>query len=152
MMDYISEYAVSIIVVSVLAVLLENILPGGSSKKYINVMIGLLVMLVILSPLTRLPHYSETFAVPELRLDDKDLSAAAPQSYIADNFQRNLALAISEDIYSSYNTAVNCRVACTVNEDGQITGVRRVQLEPYSAEIGTYVAQKYGFEEACVTP
>ncbi len=150
-MSFLNEYAVSIIVVSVLAILLENLLPAGNNKKYVNVMIGLLVMLVILTPLTRLPHYNETFILPELRLDDTDLSLS-PKPYVAESFEKKLALAISEDLHSRFGVATSCRVSCHINEEGQITGIRHIQLAPYTPEMGTYIAANYGFKEEIITP
>jgi len=150
-MRLISEYAISIIVVSLLAILLENLLPEGSNKKYVNVLIGLLVMLVILNPLTKLPHYNGTFQFPEIRIDDSDLSSPA-KPFVAESFEKKLSLTISEDIYKTFGKTVECRITCNVNEAGQITGIRKLRLTPHSAEIGAYIAKTYGFEEAIITP
>ena len=150
-MGFVNEYAISIIVVSLLAIFLENLLPEGSNKKYVNVLIGLLVMLVILHPLTKLPHYNNTFQIPELRIDDSDLSAPT-EPYVAESFEKRLALAISDDIYKTFRKTVEIRVACTVNDAGQITGIQKIQLTPHIAEISTYIAETYGFEEAVITP
>ena len=151
-MNFVKEYATSIITVSILAVLLENILPGDGNKKYIRVVIGLLVMLVILQPLTALPHYKEVFALPYTHIDDSALSPPDIKPYIAESFEKKLALRLEEAIYQAFQTAVSCRVTCHVNEDGQITGVSAIHVQPYSKEIGHYIAENYGFEEAIVTP
>lgn len=152
-MDFIKEYAVSIITVSVLSILLENILPDDSNKKYIRVMIGLLVMLVILNPLTKLPHYTDTFT--SLRRQAEEAfpeSSPTALSHVAESFQRRLALAVSEDLHSTYAIAVSCRVLCSQNESGQITGIQSIQLSPYTQEAAAYISEKYGVEEACITP
>lgn len=151
-MNFVKEYVTSIITVSILAVLLENILPGDGNKKYIRVVIGLLVMLVILRPLTSLPHYKEVFALPYTHIDDSALSPPDIKPYIAESFEKKLALRLEEAIYQAFQTAVSCRVTCHVNEDGQITGVSAIHVQPYSKEMGHYIAENYGFEEAIVTP
>ena len=150
-MGFINEYAISIIVVSFLSILLENLLPECSNKKYVNVLIGLLVMLVILNPLTKLPHYEGIFQIPEIRIDDSDLSIET-NPFVAESFEKKLSLIISEDIYKTFGKTVGCHIACNVNEAGQITSIRKIQLMPYSAETSAYIAKTYGFEEAVITP
>ncbi len=150
-MNVLNEYAVSIIVVSLLAILLENLLPEGGSKKYVGILIGLLVMLVILKPLTKLPHYNATFAIPEMRLSEDDLSLST-HPYIAESFEKNLALAITEDIHKTYGSTVRCRVSCDLYEVGQITGICQITINPYSQTTATYISEKYGIEEAQITP
>ena len=151
-MDHVREYAISIIVVSLLAVLLENILPNNSSKKYISIMIGLLVMLVILTPLTCLPHFSETFTFPSLRLTDAELSTPASYAFVAEGFEERLSNRICEDIQNTYGTNVHCQVRCNLNENGQITSIQKITLSPYSEDLCQFIAEKYGFEEASITP
>lgn len=151
-MTFIKEYAVSIITVSILAVLLENILPGGNSKKYIRVVIGLLVMLVILRPLTALPHYKEAFILPYSRLDDSMLATPGVNPYIVKSFEKKLALRLEEDVYQAFHTAVSCRISCSVNDEGQIVGVSAIHLQPYTKAMGQYIAEQYGFEEVIVKP
>ena len=150
-MTFLKDYTVSIMIVSLVAILLENLLPQDGNKKYCNVLIGLFVMLVILKPLTRLPHYDETFAIPALRISDEDLSIA-PGSYIADSFERKLSLAISEDLYTAFGKAHSCKVFCQVNDQGQITDIHLVQIAPYSEEARHYISEKYGIKEDVIRP
>lgn len=150
-MSFLNDYAISIIVASVLAILLENLLPEGDSKKYMSIIIGLFVMLVILNPMTKLPHYQASFAIPELRLNDDTLSVST-HPYIADIFEKNLALTICEDIKSTFGTNASCRVSCLLNDDGQITGIRQINLSPHTKESVNYIAQKYGIEEVLILP
>lgn len=150
-MDFLKEYTVSIMVVSIVAILLENLLPQDNNKKYCNVMIGLFVMLVILTPLTRLPHYDETFSIPALKLDDSDLSPSS-RSYVAESFEKNLALSISQDLHGVFDATFECRVFCDTNDEGQITDISRIQIAPFSQEISAYIAEKYGIKEAIITP
>ena len=150
-MKLISDYTVSILVVSALAILFENILPDGNNKKFCRIIIGLSVMLIILTPLTRLPHYNETFRLPELRLNSTNITGET-KSYIAENFEKKLSLTIAEDIRQTFGTAVSCRIVTEVNESGQITDIRHVILSPHTQKIATYIAQKYGLKEANITP
>ncbi|MBE7034591.1 MAG: hypothetical protein E7402_00505 [Ruminococcaceae bacterium] len=151
-MKIFTSYITSIIIISIIALVLENLIPGTSSKKYIRIVIGLLVMLVILHPLQNLPHYSSQLAIPHLYIDEHSFEGLSPRPYIAETFERRLALSISQEVYSHFGKSVSCRVHCIVNEAGQITGIHRVLLEPHSAEIAAFVSEKFGFEEDIVNP
>lgn len=151
-MQFLKEYAASVIIVSLLALLFESILPDGNHKKYITMVIGLLVMLVILKPLTHLPHYNDVFSLPALYLSEADFSPPAVKPYLAGQFEKNLALSIGESLHETFGTTVRCRVTCRVNELGQIEAIQSVQLMPYSKETATYIAREYGIEEACIKP
>ena len=151
-MEFIKDYAVSIITVSILAIILENILPNDGNKKFIHVIIGLVVMLVILNPLTKLPHFAQTLAIPYVQLDDSALTESSQKSFLAETFERNLANSITEDVFKTYKMTVNCKITCSLNENGEISGIRQVQLIPYSQEIAHYIAEKYGIEEVCIGP
>ena len=151
-MRFLSEYAASVVVVSLLALLFESVVPGGTHKKYLSMVIGLLVMLVIVKPLTHLPHYDDTFSLPELNFSEERLPLPEVKPYVAEQFEKNLALSISESLHRSFGSTVSCRVFCEVNEEGQIMGIRLVQLVPYTQECAAYVAKEYAIEEACITP
>ncbi len=149
-MKVINEYVVSIIVVSLLAILLEHLLPEGNSKKYTGVIIGLFVMLVILNPLTRLSHDGQIFTIPQGQPDSATVASIAP-GIVAESFEKKLAQTVAEDIKNTYKTEVDCRVRCNVNESGQITGIQKLTLSPTSPDINRYISEKYGIEEAQIT-
>jgi len=151
-MEFIKDYAVSIMTVSVLSILLENILPNDSNKKYIHVIIGLLVMLVILNPLTKLPHYNEIFAIPHLHIGDNQLNLTENTSYLTKSFQKNLASAIMKDCHETLHKTVSCRIYAEENQEGEIIGIKQVILSPYTPETAHYIASKYGIKEDSITP
>ena len=148
-MQFFSDYVTGIIVVSFLTLILENLLPQGSHKKYISTIIGLLVMLVILKPLTALPHYAEIFSVPMLEEINIDAETNM-KPYVVTNFEKNLALSITQDVYHSLGKTIRCRVRCEVNGEGQITSIRSVRVEPYQQDVAKFVAEQYGIEEASI--
>lgn len=150
-MKILNEYAISIIVISLLSVLLENLLPEGHSKKYTGLLIGLLVMLVILKPIASLTKNinSLSFSVPSA---DKNIAIPTPQPYVAESFEKKLADAISDDLFKTYGKTVSCRVKCDINESGQIVGFRRISIHPHTQDMAKHIAETYGVEEAIITP
>ena len=51
MVAFISNWAQGIIVAVIIASIIEMILPEGSSKKYIKVVIGVYILFVIVTPI-----------------------------------------------------------------------------------------------------
>ncbi|MBE7010383.1 MAG: hypothetical protein E7418_02700 [Ruminococcaceae bacterium] len=147
MVKFLNQYATGIITVSFLTLLLDHILPAGNHKKYVNTIIGLIVMLVVLKPITMLPQHVDIFD-PALPVTEESQVIVKP--YVAECFEKNLALYIADDLHERFNQTVACRVSCLLNEEGQIMGVRAVHLVPYDGEMAGYVATRYGIEEACI--
>lgn len=149
-MQFLNEYAVSIVVASLVAILLDTLLPAGNSKKYMGILIGLFVMLIILNPLTKLPHYKQMFLITEKpHLAD---SIPEPFPYVAEMFEDKLAQTMQNDIKDSLDINITCRVFCYTNKQGQIVSIRRVTLSPYLDKAAAYLSQKYDIEEALITP
>ncbi|EOC99765.1 Stage III sporulation protein AF [Caldisalinibacter kiritimatiensis] len=54
MMDFLKNWAVNIVILTVFVALLEIILPSSTMKKYIRVIIGFLIIIVIINPFIKL--------------------------------------------------------------------------------------------------
>lgn len=54
MTDFLKEWAVNIVIVSIFITLLEIILPKSSMKRYINLITGLLLIIVLINPFIKL--------------------------------------------------------------------------------------------------
>ena len=51
MIDFLSNWAQGIIVAVIIATIIEMILPNGSSKKYVKVVVGIYILFTIISPI-----------------------------------------------------------------------------------------------------
>lgn len=49
MIDFLSNWAQGIIVAVIIATIIEMILPNGSSKKYVKVVVGIYILFTIIS-------------------------------------------------------------------------------------------------------
>ena len=150
-MKLINEYAISIIIASLLAILLEHLLPEDNSKKYTGTLIGLFIMLVILNPLSKLPHLSHAFTIPT-PLADAKTTPSLDSSFIAESFEQTLAQTITEDVQKEYGTTIRCHVRCSTNSAGQILGIRSLTLSPASPDIVQYISEKYDIKEVQTSP
>ncbi|MBQ3226758.1 MAG: stage III sporulation protein AF [Clostridia bacterium] len=144
-MEFLREYAGGIIIVGVISILLENILPETADKKYIRVAIGLVVMLGVVSPLASFVKQKDVFVLPEIIIDDNDLSANANQ-YIHEDFKNRLSQTLSEHVYQKTGKSATVRVFIGVNEKGEITEISSIECYPYEHDIIEEISQLSGVE------
>ncbi len=142
-MNLLHEYAGGIIVVSVLAILLENILPETGQKKYIQISIGLLVMLAIISPLGNLIQSKEIFRLPEVVIDDSDLSFGKNQ-YVHEDFKRRLCETLHEQVMMQTGKEIDISVELEINDEGAITEIKEIRFFPYDIETAKCLSELSG--------
>ncbi|WP_129597773.1 stage III sporulation protein AF [Anaerophilus nitritogenes] len=78
MMNFLRSWIINIVSVVIFITFLEMLLPNSNMKKYIKMIIGLLVMIVILSPLLQIVHgnfnIEDEVLKTSLAIDQKNLS------------------------------------------------------------------------------
>ena len=149
-MQFLREYASGIIVVSVLAVLLENILPNTHHKKYINTVIGLIVLLVIASPLSHLTEFRNVLVLPENLIDDSDLSEQDGKSLVTEEFERRLADTLQREVEKKCATQVTISVHVSTNDNHQISGIEEIMVYPINEDICRILSEASGADEKII--
>ena len=105
MVEWISNWAESIIVAVIIATIIEMILPEGNSKKYIKVVIGVYVLFTIITPVINKFTGEDVQVSDILDLDTYIEEAEASvkmQNTIQDNNQSSIM-----GMYSSGQTKSN---------------------------------------------
>lgn len=143
-MSFVSEYVSGIIVVSVLTVLLENILPNTQDKKYIQTVIGLLVMLVIVAPLSRLTELRGSFVLPDTVIDGFDLTMPNGNQSVAEEFEKRLSERLEETVMEACDKEVSVSVNVSQNEANAILGIESITVFPAEEEICRILAETTG--------
>lgn len=143
-MEILNRYISGIIVVCVLAILLENILPETHHKKYINVTIGLVVMLVIIKPFTGIREWNPVFVMPETVIDDEDLSINTNKKTVVEEFKKRLAIKLCQEVESQCGKQTEILVSVGVNENGEITGIEKITATPLDEEIRDIIIKSSG--------
>lgn len=69
MVDFLRSWILNITVITVFVMLLDTIMPNSALKRYINVLIGLLIIIVVTKPFMLIKDYAEVF--------DNEITAAA---------------------------------------------------------------------------
>lgn len=68
-MDIVKGYAVSIIIVAFISAITEIIMPSDTYKKYIRLAVGAILLIVILTPITRL--FQQKLYIDDLSFDSE---------------------------------------------------------------------------------
>ena len=146
-MDFLREYAVNIVTVSVLAVIFEIIMPSKIYKKYISVIIGFIVMMVIISPVKGIFGSDfETFTIDSGAETQNEFSENT-NLLVSKEFKRRLEEEIEKEIKKTFNKETDCKVKLSVNEKGEIIEIDKVLINPYDLEIVNLVNSVFGIEK-----
>ena len=139
------EYAISIVTVSILAVIFEIILPPKNYRKYISVIIGLVVMMVIISPLGNFFGSVNEFVmeIPEINAENSNENSNA---LVAEEFCRRLEKKIEETVLSELSTESECRIVLKLNEKSEIEEIAEVKINPMTEEIALLINEKFAIE------
>ncbi|MBR6646708.1 MAG: stage III sporulation protein AF [Clostridia bacterium] len=142
-MEYLKEYASNIIIISMLSTVFQILLPDGKQKKYVILIIGLVVMLVVMKPLEMITEIKNNFfEMPHFEIETQ--SDYLEKNLVADRFEKDLALTIKEKVKENMGENIDCFVEVGRNEEGQITEIEKVDIRPYSENLVNYICEEFG--------
>lgn len=141
-LEYIKAYFLNIISVILFTVLVEIIMPNSSFKGYIKLVLGLLVILAVVKPITNLTGFNVDSFV-----DTDELYVTSTQIEEVQNVQintvfcNNLENAIETDVKSKFNEDVEVSVEADANEIRNITVTSVTDDKKYNIE--KYIFETY---------
>lgn len=133
MADYLKMVIAAVICVSLVC----GILPREGAGKYAGFAAGLIVIAIVVSPLFKL---SDTLNLQLSDIETQELSVKGA-SYLMDEFEKTLSVRIAEKLKTETGRSFQVTVEGKTDETGEITGVTRVGLSPYSADFAKIVAE-----------
>lgn len=133
MADYLKMVIAAVICVSLVC----GILPREGAGKYAGFAAGLIVIAIVVSPLFKL---SGTLNLQLSDIETQELSVKGA-SYLMDKFEKTLSVRIAEKLKTETGRSFQVTVEGKTDETGEITGVTRVGLSPYSADFAKIVAE-----------
>lgn len=163
MIDFLSNWAQGIIVAVIIATIIEMILPNGSSKKYVKVVVGIYILFTIISPIItkfssnnfNINDILDTKAYEEqMAKSDEDISKKIEENNnrtIKDIYQSNLESDIKAKLkdkgYEVLNTYIQIRddenytiefisLSLDKNETEESNQVRNIEIEEVNIQIG----------------
>ncbi len=116
-MEYIKAYFLSIITVIIFTVIIEILMPNSSFRKYIKLVLGLLVIIVMINPITNLKDVS----VSTFEGSDEIIMLAKEYENVQENqinevFCEKLEKQISDDILQKYSENIKISVEANYEE------------------------------------
>ena len=99
MIEFLSSWAQGIIVAVIIATLIEMILPNGSSKKYVKVVIGMYILFTIVSPIIK-KLGGKDINLNTINIEKYERQIAKSDNTISRKFEDNNTRSI-KDIYVS---------------------------------------------------
>lgn len=163
MIDFLSNWAQGIIVAVIIATIIELILPNGSSKKYVKVVVGIYILFTIISPIItkfssnnfNINDILDTKAYEEqMAKSDEDISKKIEENNnrtIKDIYQSNLESDIKAKLkdkgYEVLNTYIQIRddenytiefisLSLDKKETEESNQVRNIEIEEVNIQIG----------------
>ncbi len=139
-LEYIKAYFLNIISVILFTVLVEILMPNSSFKGYIKLVLGLLVILAVVKPITNLTGFN----IDSLVDTDQSYVTSTQIEEVQNRqintvFCDNLENAIETDVKERFNEDVEVSVEADINEikNIDITGIsdeRKYEIEKYILE------------------
>ena len=115
-------YVISICIAAVIAAL-ADILAPSEHRKYIRILLGFLIMLVLLSPLPKI----KKIRLEPLESETQENTAVFLDS-VSQKLKENIETDISERLKAEFGITADADVLLDIDDEHRIRGVTRISL------------------------
>ncbi len=158
-----TEYISTIIYICIFSVILELILPENKLRKYVGVLVSLLIILTLISPIINLLENEQVIEVISSAIDNIQ-GKVQIKEYDFSNLQNKLIFSsvkedIEDEIYTKckekWNTKFDVsKVKITLNDNYKIEDidvyVNRLEEVASAADIIDYISYEYGIDASAI--
>ena len=137
-----SEYLKTIVSAIMLVSLICSILPKESGGKMVSFSVGLIIILLTVSPTLKFVK-SDIYKFSDIKTEELIVK---PQGYLMDEFEKNLALKIKENLNSNTDVTVYGKT----DREGNVAGVEKVKIYPYKEDVAEKISNLLEIEKAKV--
>lgn len=141
-----TDYIRTILAILFFAAIICGMFPKHGMEHYVSLATGLLVVLVIVSPLLK----GNNNFIPDLESLQVEELEETTNVYVKETFEETLSGQIREMLLKTTGQTFYVGVHANCDEQGFVTGVSSVELAPYQPEYGTVVANYVGIAEEVV--
>ncbi len=156
-MEWLSGFTITVLCVVLLTSVMNALMPDGNLSKFINMVLGMVVMVTIIGSaigLTKL-DFDKVFAVDAARDFNRENAAEAYNRQIAQNFEARLAEEIAVFIKTNYGIDASVSAKAAVDANNNVTGVQSIAVRvPVWADAVTIrkdLAKVYGVSTKDIT-
>lgn len=143
MIDFLSSWGQGIIVAVIIGTIIEMILPEGSSKKYIKVVIGIYILFTIISPFIQKFSGSKLSAENLLNTEKYEKMMAKGRNTISQKLEDNNSRTIKDIYTENLKTDIKAKlkekgyeaesIYLRVSDDGNYT-IEKLQIKLLATE------------------
>lgn len=143
MIDFLSSWGQGIIVAVIIGTIIEMILPEGSSKKYIKVVIGIYILFTIISPFIQKFSGSKLSAENILNTEKYEKMMAKGRNTISQKLEDNNSRTIKDIYTENLKTDIKAKlkekgyeaesIYLRVSDDGNYT-IEKLQIKLLATE------------------
>jgi len=138
--EYIKTIVSAVLAVGIISVLL----PRDSFSKYVNLLSGIIVMAVIVSPVLSLGN--ENFNISRIDVEELEFNT---NSYIMEEYEKELSKNIKEMLKSKVN--IDFSVSVRADKKENVIDIKEIEIAPYSPEYAALICDYLGIEEGRIT-
>lgn len=135
MVTFVSNWAEGIIVAVIIASIIEMILPEGSSKKYIKVVIGIYIMFVIVAPIVNKFSSKSLDVSSILNFDDKEEYKQVSSSNLEEKNIMNIKSMYEMNLKSDIKTKIQNKGYIVKNINLEISDDEKYTINKIDIEI-----------------
>ncbi len=141
MTEVLRSWILSVAGIIVFGSMCEMILPGGNYKKYIQLTIGLMLVLAFLSPFVTGMRGADFGEMPDISTEYKGREANDTERY--DDIVKIYKEKLCDAIKSEIGSIDNAQITCDICEDKENFGkIKMIKIEANGAEISDVVIGK----------
>ncbi len=138
--EYIKTVVSAVLAVGIISVLL----PRGGFSEYVNLLSGIIVMAVIVSPIISVRD--KKFELSHIDVEELEFST---NSYIMEEYEKELSKNIKEMLKAKTNIDFSVSVRADKKED--VIEIKEIEIAPYSAEYIALICDYSGIDEGRIT-
>lgn len=139
-----SEYLKTIVITALVVGMVSTLLPKDSFGKYVNLLAGIIVIAVVISPILDMQNKDIDFS----RIDVYELELST-SSYIMEEYEKELAKKISDFIKEKKNTELS--VLVRADKKDNIIEIKEIEIAPYNADYAFLISDYLGIDEGRIT-
>ena len=144
MVTFISNWAQGIIVAVIVASIIEMILPNGSSKKYIKVVIGIYILFVIITPIVNKFPKNGLDVNSILNIEENKNYKAVSSSNLEEKNALNIKYMYETNLKSDIKTKIQNKGFIAKSVDVEISDDEKYNINKIKIEITGEVEENTG--------
>ena len=139
-----SEYLKTIVITALVVGMVSTLLPKDSFGKYVNLLAGIIVITVVISPILNVRNKDIDFS----RIDIKELELST-NSYIMEEYEKELARKVENLVKEKENIEISVLVRADKKDD--IIEIKEIEIAPFTSDYALIISDYLGIDRGRIT-